>query len=564
MPRTWCLPARRPLLVAVLMVATVRSQAQTWTPVATPAPEPVGLCLLLTDGGVMCQAGPHWYRLSPSSSGSYLQGTWTALAPFPAGYEPDAYASAVLADGRVLVVGGEYNSGNFALANRGAIYDPRVDQWAAVPPPPPTGAPDHWACIGDAPAALLVDGRLAVGSKLYQDVAAYDPKSASWSLLTVGGKDDTLNSEEGWTLLADGSVFTLEVARAPGAERLVVSPGAKSGQWVSAGSTPQDLHTPTTVVGGIQAPGCPLYFPPGEIGPTLLRPDGTVFAVGATGQTGIYVPATSATGAGTWMVGPTVPGGLNVEDGPGAVLPSGHVLFGASPGDSGSGLQYFEFDGTSLSAVPGPGNAPSDATFFTSLLVLPTGQVLFVDSSTTVEVYTPASTAAPAAAWRPTVSSVATSLTRGMSYPISGTQFNGLSSGSAYGDESQNATNYPLVRLTSLATGHVYYARTHDHSTMAVATGTASVATTFDVPVTIETGAATLEVVANGIASSRVQVSIAAPSTAPPPPTGGGGGGGGWLALPELLLMAALAVRRRRGTRHRRTDPESARRSQAG
>ena len=151
-----------------------------------------------------------------------------------------------------------------------------------------------------------------------------------------------------------------------------------------------------------------------------------------------------------------------------------------------------------------------------------------------------------------------------MSYPISGTQFNGLSSGSAYGDESQNATNYPLVRLTSLATGHVYYARTHDHSTMAVATGTASVATTFDVPVTIETGAATLEVVANGIASSRVQVSIAAPSTAPPPPTGGGGGGGGWLALPELLLMAALAVRRRRGTRHRRTDPESARRSQAG
>jgi hypothetical protein len=103
----------------------------------------------------MCQAGPHWYRLTPSSSGSYVHGTWTTLAAFPAGYEPDAYASAVLADGRVLVVGGEYNSGNFALANQGAIYDPRADQWAAVPPPPPTGAPDHWACIGDAPAALL-------------------------------------------------------------------------------------------------------------------------------------------------------------------------------------------------------------------------------------------------------------------------------------------------------------------------------------------------------------------------------------------------------------------------
>ncbi len=544
MPRTLSPSALQPLFASALLFTTAPLLAQTWTPVMAAAPEPVGLCLLLTDGGVMCQAGPHWYRLTPNSTGSYAQGSWSSLAPFPVGYEPDAYASAVLADGRVLVVGGEYNSGNFALANQGAIYDPRVDQWAAVPPPPSTGTPNHWQCIGDAPAALLPDGRLAVGSKLYQDVAAYDPKSASWSLLASSGKDDTLNSEEGWTLLADGSVFTLEVARAPAAERLLVAPGATSGQWVSAGSTPEDLHTPTTVVGGIQAPGCPLYYPPGEIGPTLLRPDGTVFAVGATGHTGIYTPAKSASGTGTWTAGPAVPGGLNVEDGPGAVLPNGHVLFGASPGDSGSGLKYFEFDGTSLAAVPGPGNAAGDATYFTSLLVLPTGQVLFVDGSTTVELYTPSSATGPAVAWRPTVTSVATALVRGTSYPISGTQFNGLTSGSAYGDESQNATNYPLVRLTNVATGHVYYARTHDHSTMAVATGAASVATTFDVPVTIETGAATLEVVANGIASTKVQVSIASPP-APPPSSRSGGGGGGAMALVELVLLAALAFGRR-------------------
>ena len=44
------------------------------------------------------------------------------------------------------------------------------------------------------------------------------------------------------------------------------------------------------------------------------------------------------------------------------------------------------------------------------------------------------------------------------------------------------ATNYPLVRITNNSTHHVFYARTHDHSTMGVATGSATVSTNFDVP----------------------------------------------------------------------------------
>jgi hypothetical protein len=43
---------------------------------------------------------------------------------------------------------------------------------------------------------------------------------------------------------------------------------------------------------------------------------------------------------------------------------------------------------------------------------------------------------------------------------------------------------------------------------MGVATGTRSVSTTFDVPSTIETGASTLVVVANGIPSAAVAVTI--------------------------------------------------------
>jgi len=72
----------------------------------------------------------------------------------------------------------------------------------------------------------------------------------------------------------------------------------------------------------------------------------------------------------------------------------------------------------------------------------------------------------------------------------------------------QTATNYPLVRITNNSTHHVFYARTHDHSTMGVATGTATVSTNFDVPGLIETGASTLQVVANGIPSAAVAITV--------------------------------------------------------
>jgi hypothetical protein len=75
-----------------------------------------------------------------------------------------------------------------------------------------------------------------------------------------------------------------------------------------------------------------------------------------------------------------------------------------------------------------------------------------------------------------------------------------LPTGQFFGDESRDATNYPLVRLINVRTGHVFYCRTHDHSSMAVASDGVS-STHFDVPDTVEPGLSRLEVVANGIAS---------------------------------------------------------------
>ena len=99
-------------------------------------------------------------------------------------------------------------------------------------------------------------------------------------------------------------------------------------------------------------------------------------------------------------------------------------------------------------------------------------------------------------------------VTRGSTYKISGQQFNGLSQANAFGDEYETQTNYPLVRITNKASHHVFYAKTHDHSTMGVATGTATVFTNFDVPAGAETGASTVEVVANGIPSKKVNITV--------------------------------------------------------
>ena len=77
-----------------------------------------------------------------------------------------------------------------------------------------------------------------------------------------------------------------------------------------------------------------------------------------------------------------------------------------------------------------------------------------------------------------------------------------------YGDDQQAATNYPLVRLVNQASGHVFYTRTHNPSTMAVATGSKKVSTKFDVPANAETGLSQLFVVANGIPSSGYFVNV--------------------------------------------------------
>ena len=85
------------------------AQAQTMTNLLHAAPEGADITLQLPDGTVLGQSandGSHWYKLTPDINGSYQKGTWSRLADLPSGYQPYAMASAVLADGRVIIEGG--------------------------------------------------------------------------------------------------------------------------------------------------------------------------------------------------------------------------------------------------------------------------------------------------------------------------------------------------------------------------------------------------------------------------------------------------------------------------
>ncbi len=465
----------------------------SFTKVRNQPPAPMVLAFLLTDGSVLAQSGDNWntwYRYQPDSEGGYSDGTWTQVGSLQSGYAPYAGASAVLANGELVMSGGEYNEGGkyqLQLVNLGAVFNPKTNKWT------PLGHPARWKWIGDSPTSVLPDGKLLMGDKLHNWDAELDPKTLKWHHVSDSGKAD-FNAEEGWTLLANGTVLTADVKDAPNSE--IYDPQA--GKWTSAGSTIVDLHSPSPYHSCLQYGPKPkdCYLPPGEIGPSILRPDGSVFYTGSytsgygAGHTAIYYSTGSK--AGTWAQGPDFPNGDNAGDSYAVLAPSGDVFVF---GDSGA---LYDWNGSTFTEVNGESEVGPP-------ILLPTGQIMMSGYSSVV-LYTPPGS--PKSSWAPTITSAPSSVTAGKTYKIIGTQFNGLSQAMSFGDEFQNATNYPLVRITMNSSGNVYYAYTHDHSTMAVATGSKKVWTYFDVPSKIASGAASLQVVANGIASKAVDVTV--------------------------------------------------------
>jgi hypothetical protein len=478
----------RGLALGLLVVVTLLgvAGAQTWTPLTHQPSFQASTALLLTDGTILVQQyfGKQVWKLTPDSSGSYVNGTWTQLANLPSGYAPLYYSSAVLPDGRVIFEGGEYNNGVQNWTTLGAIYDPKANVWTSVT------HPSGWSTIGDAQNVVLPNGRFMLANCCTTQQVVFNPTTLTWTPIGTGKADEF--DEEGWTLLPDGGIITVDanLGGTKTSEKFVTA----QKKWISDASTVVEL----------------VDLGSHELGPAVLRPDGTVFNGGATAHTAIYTPGATQSSPGTWVAGPDFPKvgsqQLDQADAPSCLLPNGNVLADTSPGVFGIGTHFYEFDGTSFIAEPATPNAPNKSSYEGRMLLLPTGQVLYTDGSSDVEIYTPIGSAQTS--WAPVITTAPTAVTHGKTYQINGQQFNGLSAASAYGDDATAATNYPLVRITNNASGHVFYAKTHNHSTMGVATKARPVSTRFDVPPGIETGASTLVVVANGIASNPVNVTV--------------------------------------------------------
>ena len=514
MRRRGALIQKLALWLVVLLACCSLATAQSWTPVTTQFQ--VGIALQLTDRTILIQQfdTPNWWILTPNNEASYPKGKLTPAASFPATehYAPLYFASAVLKDGRAIVAGGEFNYGTKPTGSdttKAAIYDPTVlpnGKWTVVPHP--TG----WTTIGDAQSVVLPTGTLMLANccALPPQAALLNESTLKWTILTstkgFKGKTDG-NDEEGWTLLPDGKVLTVDTYwpasfyyNPNGENSAIYDPS--TGTWTSAGNTVQQLWDSRSSCGDKTS---------NETGTAILRPDGTVFVTGANscpgsaGHTAIYNSLT-----GVWTAGPDIPGGNDMADAPAALLPNGDVLIDTNPGYGNNPSTFYEFTGSGyLPSIPQPTGLNPSNTEGARLLVTAQGTVLLTHlGSNNIWFYNPPGTYKPE--WQPHICPGCYPATAyiGDTYTVQGTQFNGLSQGAAFGDDGQSATNYPLVLIKNNATGHKHFARTHSFSTMAVATGNELVSCKFDVLPGTEGGDSTMVVIANGIPSEPVGIIV--------------------------------------------------------
>jgi hypothetical protein len=487
------------LTSVILVVGLCSLSAQQWTPLTNqPTFQSPSQEFLLTDGRVMVQDNSdgnqsNWWILTPDSKGSYVNGIWSQAASIPASfnYGPLFYASAILPDGNLAILGGEYNFGTSVWFSKGALYNPVKNKWTELKAPKGLGQSPNPG-VGDAASVVLENGDWFVAAccdgKSGASVAA-PGDHLDWKATGTGKADNY--DEENFTLLPGGKVLLVDTETSMSSE--IYDPA--TGAWTSAGSTIVETADP---IGD-------------EVGPAVLRYDGTVLQTGATGHNAVYDSK-----AGSWSAAPDFPvngGGfqLAIYDGPASILPNGNVLVMTAPllpgNNYGSGAQFFEWDGAAFNPVPGTPNAPNDPSFVGRMLVLPDGGVMLTDYSQDVEIYYPSG--GPDPSWAPTITSVnATKLHPGeKNRKLTGTQLTGLSEGAAFGDDFQDATNYPLITITNNATGDVFFCRTHNFSS-GVATGSTPQDTYFDVPEATELGASELKVVTNGIASAPLAITI--------------------------------------------------------
>ena len=470
--------------VCLLFVfGTISADAGTWTPLTHAAPATIGTMLLLSDGTVIAEnsgTSATWYQLSPDSHGSYANGTWATLASM---HDTRLYySSQILTNGQLFVAGGEYGTGG-ATAE---VYDPLGNTWTLT-------ASSGQSFI-DSVSKMLPDGRVLVapvhpspsgGTEIYNSV------SNTW---TNGPKlfRGSYQDEASWVKLPDDSILTIDPF-GTNSERYIPS----LNKWVNDANVPVRLYDSFG----------------SELGAGFLLPNGRAFFLGATGHTVTYTP-TGTTNVGIWLAGPDIPNSQATPDAAAAMMANGNILCAVSPLPTStnhfpSPTSFYEYNyvSNSFTQVNAPtGVTESNPSYYTTMLDLPDGNVLFSHFSTQLYLYKPGGT--PLAAGKPAISNLTQNIDG--SYHLDGTQLNGISQGAAYGDDAQMDSNYPLVQLTD-ANGLVFYARTFNWTSTGVMTSTNLVSTEFNLPGGLLAGTNSLVVIANGISSDPIM--LATPAT---------------------------------------------------
>jgi hypothetical protein len=136
----------------------------TWTDVATPVPASDGaqIGILLSNGMVMYHGSSgtdgtsaDWYGLTPNSSGSYVNGTWSTLASMSVSRL--YFGSNVLPNGNFFLVGGEYASDQ-SDSGSAEVYNPVTNVWTDAPNFPGEN-------FGDDPSEVLSNGTVLTGAE---------------------------------------------------------------------------------------------------------------------------------------------------------------------------------------------------------------------------------------------------------------------------------------------------------------------------------------------------------------------------------------------------------------
>jgi hypothetical protein len=188
------------------------------------------------------------------------------------------------------------------------------------------------------------------------------------------------------------------------------------------------------------------------------------------------------------------------------MMANGVILCATGPAATYNGpTSFYEYNPATnaFTQVNGPtGTTDGGAVFNTRMLDLPDGNVLYSDGGSRLYEYTPSGSQITAG--QPTITNILKNSDG--SYDLTGYQLTGISEGAGYGDDAQMGTDYPIVKISD-SSGDVWFARTYNWSSMAVAQGGTLQSTQFATPSSLPSGTYTLQVVTNGISSNPLPFS---------------------------------------------------------